>query len=200
MRYYAIQVVTRHESDWIDRISLNIHSIVFHKIMKKMYIRRAGKTRLKELPLFPGYIFFEYPEDSLPPDLIHIMRRTKYFMRFLPCNENPRPLDSHDQEIIRHFIHFGSLIPPSLVTFDENQKIRVVSGPLQGIEGLIVKVDRRKRRAKVRLTLADSVMLLDLSFEVMEGEEKSSPGLTQAQHSHTGALAGTHAGKRVHSS
>ncbi|MCX8013475.1 MAG: hypothetical protein N3A02_04185, partial [Rectinema sp.] len=182
--YYAIQVVTRHENDWIERISRNLRTIVFHKIMKKMYIRRAGKTKLEDMPLFPGYIFFEYPDDTIPPELLHLMRRTKYFMRFLPCNENPRPLDYHDQEIIRHFINFGSLIPPSLVTFDENQRIRVVQGPLQGIEGLIVKVDRRKRRAKVRLTLADSVVLLDLAFEVMEGNDNRIVTSDKAPHAY----------------
>ncbi len=46
----------------------------------------------------------------------------------------------------------------------------MIQGPLQGIEGFIIKVNRRKHRAKVRLTIAESVMILDLAFEVMEAE------------------------------
>lgn len=170
MRYFAIQVATRHEDDWLDRIQDQIENIKFHKIKKKMYIRKRGKTRLEEVPLFPGYIFFEYPEEELPIEALSKIRHSRFFIRFLPNNETPHPLNHHDSEIIRHFVNFGSLIPPSLVKFDENQKIRVVQGPLQGIEGYIIKVDRRKQRAKVRLTIAESVMILDLSFVVMEAD------------------------------
>ncbi|MFZ5860371.1 MAG: transcription termination/antitermination NusG family protein [Spirochaetota bacterium] len=188
MRYFAIQVATRHEDDWLDRIQDQIEHVKFHKIMKKMYIRKRGKTKLEEVPLFPGYIFFEHPEEELPLEVLSKIRHSRFFIRFLPSNEAPRPLDRHDSDIIRHFVNFGSLIPPSLVKFDENQKIKVVQGPLQGIEGFIVKLDRRKHRAKVRLTIAESVMILDLSFEVMESDS------TEAE-----AKGSRHAEKRVHS-
>jgi len=170
MHYFAIQVATRKEQEWLERIQGQLKDVRFHKIMKKMFIRRRGKTKLEETPLFPGYIFFEYHDDELPTDIIHTIRHSQFFVRFLPNNESPHPLNTRDSEIIRHFIHFGSLIPPSLVKFEEDQKIRVIEGPLQGIEGFIVRVNRRKHRAKVRLTIAESVMVLDLAFEVMEAE------------------------------
>lgn len=170
MRYFAIQVATRKEQEWLERIQGQLKDVRFHKIMKKMFIRRKGKTKLEEAPLFPGYIFFEYRDDELPTNIIHEIRHSQFFVRFLPNNESPHPLNTRDSEIIRHFIHFGSLIPPSLVKFEEDQKIRVIEGPLQGIEGFIVRVNRRKHRAKVRLIIAESVMVLDLAFEVMEAE------------------------------
>lgn len=170
MRYFAIQIATRREEDWLERIQQQTKDIRFHKIMKKMFIRRKGRTKLEEAPVFPGYIFFEYRDDELPTDIIHEIRHSRYFIRFLLNNESPRPLNTRDSEIIRHFIHFGSLIPPSLIKFDEDQRIKVIQGPLQGIEGFIIKVNRRKHRAKVRLTIAESVMILDLAFEVMEAE------------------------------
>lgn len=174
MRYYAIQIVTRREDDWLKRIEGQLQGVKFHKIMKKMYIRRQGTTKLEDSPVFPGYVFFEYSGETLPLDILHSIRHSRFFIRFLPNNETPRPLNPRDSEIIGHFVRFGGLIPPSLVRFDENQKIRVIQGPMQGIEGYIIKVDRRKQRAKVRLTIADSVMLLDLAFEVMETEERAA--------------------------
>ncbi|MCX7031488.1 MAG: KOW motif-containing protein, partial [Spirochaetes bacterium] len=56
----------------------------------------------------------------------------------------------------------------SVVTFDENRRIRVVSGPLQGLEGSIVKVDRRKGRAKVRLDIYADAFEIDFGFEILE--------------------------------
>jgi transcriptional antiterminator NusG len=182
MRYFAIQIATRREDDWLERIHLQIKDIRFHKIMKKMYIRRKGKTKLEDAPVFPGYIFFEYEDEALPIKVIHEIRHSRFFIRFLPNNESPRPLNNRDSEIIRHFINFGSLIPPSLVKFDENQKIKVIQGPLLGIEGFIIKVDRRKHRAKVRLTIAESVMTLDLAFEVLELEAEAAEAGVQGMH------------------
>ncbi|HNP92581.1 MAG TPA: transcription termination/antitermination NusG family protein [Rectinema sp.] len=176
MRFYAIQVITCKEEEWLERIQHQVPDIKFHKIMKKMYIRKKGKARLDNSPVFPGYVFFEYDGDSLPLEIVYRLRHSKSFIRFLPNNEGPQPLNNRDSEIIRHFISFGSLIPPSLVRFDENQRIKVIEGPLQGIEGFIIKVNRRKRRAKVRLDIADSIILLDLAFEVMEAETaKAAP-------------------------
>jgi transcription antitermination factor NusG len=36
------------------------------------------------------------------------------------------------------------------------------------MEGKIIKVDRRKRRAKIQLEMNDSPMTFDLAFEVIE--------------------------------
>ena len=67
--------------------------------------------------------------------------------------------------IIQHFLGLGPKIGSSLVKFDENDRIVVVEGPLKGIEGNIIKVDRRKQRAKIRVAFGGSSHTMDLSFE-----------------------------------
>jgi len=37
-----------------------------------------------------------------------------------------------------------------------------------GLEGRIIKVDRRKRRAKIQLEMNDSPISFDLGFDVLE--------------------------------
>ncbi len=69
---------------------------------------------------------------------------------------------------IRYFImpyDFGPKIGASMVNFDENERIVVDEGPLKGLEGSIITVDRRKQRAKVQLDFHGSTYTLDLSFE-----------------------------------
>jgi transcriptional antiterminator NusG len=74
-------------------------------------------------------------------------------------------------------VAFGGEIGSSLVAFDENNRITVIQGPMMGMEGRIIKVDRRKKRAKVRLEMNDSPISFDLSFEVLESikEEQHEP-------------------------
>ncbi len=78
------------------------------------------------------------------------------------------PLDRSDKELFLELISHGEIIRKSRVVFDENSHIRVVDGPLKPLAGNIVKVDRRKGRAKVRLHLQGMSLLVDLGFEIME--------------------------------
>ncbi|MCL2557796.1 MAG: antitermination protein NusG, partial [Treponema sp.] len=40
--------------------------------------------------------------------------------------------------------------------------------PLKGLEGRIIKVDKRKKRAKIRLDLYDESFAIDLAFEIID--------------------------------
>ena len=47
---------------------------------------------------------------------------------------------------------------------------------MEGLEGRIVKIDRRKQRARIRLDLYDNSHLIDLGFEELEArDEEPSP-------------------------
>ena len=62
----------------------------------------------------------------------------------------------------------GEVIADSAVRFDVDNRIRVLSGALEGFEGNIIKVDRRKGRARVRLDLYEKSFEIDFGFQDME--------------------------------
>ena len=177
MNYYAIQVKTRGEEKYI-RLFQAIHSgcpiqIYFPK--RKLSVRRRG-TMVQTTPaVFPGYIFLE-AEEYLINHYKWQFRRTDGFFRFLKSNQNICPLGGKDLEIVLHFIKkTDGLAGFSQVYFDENARIVVVEGPLAGLEGKIIKVDKRKKRAKIKLDLYDDSFTIDLGFELIE--KASRPGL-----------------------
>jgi transcriptional antiterminator NusG len=45
---------------------------------------------------------------------------------------------------------------------------------MMGLEGIIERVDRRKGRAKIRLTLNENSLLVDLAFDVIESAEEKN--------------------------
>lgn len=49
----------------------------------------------------------------------------------------------------------------------ENSEVYVNSGPLKGMEGLIKKVDRHKKRAKVLIKFMGSEKLVDLGVKIL---------------------------------
>ena len=72
-----------------------------------------------------------------------------------------------------HFIkRAGPIAGISRVFFDENSRIVVMDGPMAGLEGRIIKVDKRKKRAKVKLNLYEDSFTVDLGYEVMESLDR----------------------------
>lgn len=138
----------------------------FVYIQRELFIRREGKNLREIQPMFPGYIFIM--TENLSNDLIDFLRKTENFIRFLPQTINPQALYGNDLQIIQKFTEFGEILIPSKITFDENDRIVVKEGPLLGFEGNIIKVDRRKKRAKIKFDFASESFTIDLSFEVLE--------------------------------
>ena len=169
MNYYAVQVKTGKEPELLKKIrTLNEenHEIQAYFPRRVLYIKKKGIRKKVDAPVFPGYIFLEIDALSLP--LCWQLRKTPNFYHFLPNNQNPLPLADNDLSLLRHFLSFGEVTVPSKVYFDENSRICVIEGALKGLEGKIIKVDRRKQRAKVLLDMYTDSFPIDLAFDVIE--------------------------------
>lgn len=171
MNYYALQVRTRSEEKYIKRFKA-LHpeiEVPLYFPQRKIDIRRQGAVIHSNAAIFPGYIFIELEEDD---DIIKYhwaFRKTEGFFRFLRSNQNICPLTHRDLELVLHFIKkVGPIAGKSKVYFDENSRIVVSEGPLMGLEGKIIKVDKRKGRAKIKLDIYDDSFAIDLAFEVIE--------------------------------
>jgi transcriptional antiterminator NusG len=135
---------------------------------RRIDIRRKGVVNKSTTAVFPGYIFLEMENREEITAHHWSFRRTDGFFRFLRSNQNILPLSGRDLELVLHFIQkVGPLAGISKVTFDENSRIVVIDGPLSGLEGKIIKVDKRKGRAKIKLDLYDDSFTIDLAFEAI---------------------------------
>ncbi len=168
MDYFAIQVRTRAEEKYIRLFKARWPEATVRLVFpqRQLSIRKGGITKNEIAPIFPGYIFLE-SEGSLDPHLYWGLRRTEGFFRFLKSNQDIRPLEGRDLETVLHFIGFGPVAEKSKVWFGDDDRIVVAEGPLKGLEGRIIKVDKRKGRAKVKLDLYDDSFAIDLAFEVI---------------------------------
>ena len=110
------------------------------------------------------YIIVE-TTDPIDSRTINELKKFDEFYHFLPGNNEILPLAGKDLSIIKHFLGLGPKIGQSLVRFDENDRIVVIEGPLKGIEGSIVKVDKRKQRAKICVDFGGAAHTMDLGFE-----------------------------------
>ncbi len=180
MNYYAIQVKTRGEAKYLKlahyMLNTNCPETNEHPTFiwprRKLKIRKKGKLKEQQAPIFPGYIFLE--TESIPPEVYWTLRKTSGFFRFLKSNQQIEPLEGIDRKLLLHFLSYGEVVEKSTVYFDKNQKIRVIRGPMKGLEGRVIKVDKRKQRAKIRLDMYQESFEIDFGFDLMETAEGPS--------------------------
>lgn len=185
MQYYVLQVLTREESKYLNLVKTSLHveapELSSHGTFlwprRKLSVRRRGKVRQELAPIFPGYLFYE--AEDLPPQVYWAIKHTSGFVRFLKNNQQIEPLTGQDKSLLLHFLSFGEIVEKSTVTFDANNRIVVVEGPMKGLEGKIVKVNRRKKRAKVQLSLYSQAFLVDFGFEFLEKKSSNDSGKTE---------------------
>lgn len=169
MQYYVIRSPSRMEEKALKlaRRVMARHGVRLILPKRRLWIRRQGRRLMEERPIFPSYLFLE--TEQLTPDLYHAIKKETPILRFLRLSDSFSQLSESDLEVLRSFIRHGETVGPSLVRFDENQRIRVIQGPLAGFEGNIIKVDRRKGRARVMFDFQHQSFQIDLGFETLEG-------------------------------
>ncbi len=171
MNYYIIQVATGREQAFVDGVQKQVpemaqaHNFIY--LTRELFIRRGGKTLRELQPVFPSYIIMQ-TTGTVDGQTVQTLKALPDFYHFLKSNTEITPLAGNDLDIIQHFLGLGPRIGPSLVRFAENDRIVVIEGPLKGIEGCIIKLDRHKQRAKIRVDFAGGVHTMDLSFEDIE--------------------------------
>ena len=178
MNCYALQVRTTSEEKIMSLFKVRNPDaeIAMHFPKRSLNLRRAGKTVHAKLPVFPGYIFLELPDEENVVRYASSLRGIDGFYRFLRSNSDIAPLKNRDLELVLHFIKKASPIAGvSQVYFDEHDRIVVLSGPLSGLEGRIIKADKRKGRAKIKLDLYGDSFSIDLAFEVIQQAGKETP-------------------------
>lgn len=170
-KWYALFVLTGQEEKVKERLEYRFKESDLEFIIpkRKLMERKAGKWEEKVSLLFPGYILVngyigteEYYSLTGIPGLLRVLKDT--------CG--PLEIPKQHAEVIRKLMGQGDIIEHSNILI-ESGRVLVADGPLLGLEGLIQSVDKRKGRAKVRLTFASEPRLVDLSVFILQPAKES---------------------------
>ncbi len=129
---------------------------------RDLYIKKAGKITVQTKPLFSGYLFLKI--EYVKGEFLKNLKQIKGFFKFLNSNQDIVPLRKDEIEVLGSFLKKAYRATVSSVIFNDNDKIVVKNGPLKEFEGRIIKVDKRKQRAKVQLSMYNESHTIDFSF------------------------------------
>ncbi|WP_041720246.1 antiterminator LoaP [Alkaliphilus metalliredigens] len=166
-KWYVVHVKSNEEmkaKKLVEKEIEDIKVIVPQRIIPE---KRQGETRHVKKILFTGYLFLNV---ELDVDTYYKLKRIPSIHRFLGL-EKPEAIPLEEMQRVLRLCNQGELIGLSKVIVKEGNKVQVVSGPLLGMEGHIIKVDKRKGRAKVCLSVLGDAKTVDLGIEIIKVSE-----------------------------
>ena len=148
--WYVIWCITGREAEFLESIKRKVPVGLYDKAWVPYRIKISkyhGEERQDTIRLFPGYIFI----DTENPDDIHIsLRGEKHYIGILKQGDRFTPVSNEEREIITYFTGDKGVAGVSLGV-KENGRTRILEGPLKGMDDRIVRVERNKKRAWIRL-------------------------------------------------
>ena len=163
MEYYCAMILSGEEKAFKQAATAALPQGRFYIFERKLHNRSRGWF---DAPLFPGYVFFGVEE--LTPQFFEVLRSIKGFCRILYDNQNPVKITGQSLEELQLFIKNGEHWGISKVLFVPGQKIKAIAGPLVGLEGQIVAVNRKRKQITVQSTLTQDGKKFDLLYEEVE--------------------------------
>jgi len=118
-----------------------------------------GPTRLE--PLFPGYLFVRMPPLDADPRHWHLLQWTPGVRRILGIEGSPVPVPGKAIEAIQARIHELGFVRPC-IRFSTGARVRIRSGPLEGLEGVFDRPMSRVGRVRVLLELLGQTRYAEL--------------------------------------
>lgn len=120
--------------------------------------RWSDRHKLVDLPLFPGYIFCRLnPRHRLP------LLVTPGVLYMVGVGKIPSPIDFREIEAIQCLVRSGLVAEP-WPFLEIGQSVCVESGPLSGVEGVLMEV-RKQHRIVLSVTLLQRSVAVEIERE-----------------------------------
>jgi transcription antitermination factor NusG len=150
----------------------NSEKVVYNKLLKRTYdvflpmVKTVNhwnnrQRKIVSKVLFPGYIFVKTIRAGIPgieqlPGVVYCVR----------CGDRPAIVPDRDMMCIEQMVTLGQEVY-TVRDFNMGEHVRVVSGPLTGFEGILVK-RRGKSRFCIQLKDIEQCACIDIYSSMLE--------------------------------
>lgn len=164
--WYVIQVRTGTE----ENICCQCRKIIDTSVLERCFIpyyqekkKYQGEWHTRERILFPGYVFLVTDHlEELYDSLKEVIGST----RLIGTGEEIVPLSEEEVALLLRLGKEEQLVEMSTGII-ENSQIRILEGPLMGLEGTIRKIDRHKRKAWLEIEMFGRTVEMQVGLEVI---------------------------------
>ncbi len=164
--WYVMQVRTGTE----ESVCCQCRNIISEEILERCFIpyyeekkKYEGKWHTQEKVLFPGYVFMITEKIE---GLCEGLRKVIGLTKLLGTGQEIVPLTSDEQKWLLKIGGEGQKVEMSEGIIDAGD-LRIMEGPLAGMEKYIKRIDRHKRKAYLEVELFGRMVELQVGLEVV---------------------------------
>ncbi len=117
---------------------------------------KAGKQRITETKLYPGYVFVEMklePDGRIPQDVFFLIKETTGVGDFVGATGRPTALANHETEKMLLDSRRPEEMPEVKLVFVKGDHVVIKEGPFEGYEGTVDEMLPDKGLVRVLVTI-----------------------------------------------
>lgn len=159
-QWYVLYLRPRTE-DMVCRTLTKLGHEVFLPVIQTIRIWKNRQKRKIQHPLFPNYLFVYTHAHEL-----YAIRRLAHVVSYLASGGIPSTISEYEIEGIRRML--GLECPVTVEgKFYKGQRVRIVSGPLTGYEGILIR-QHSKTQFGILLKSINHTVLIDIAQSELE--------------------------------
>lgn len=159
-KWHVFYLRPRTES-LVCRTLTNLNYEVFCPMIQSIRIWKNRQKKKIRFPLFPNYLFvYTYAHE------LYFIKRLPQVVSYVTFEGKPATISEKEIEGIRRMLGLGRAITIE-TKFSKGEHVRIVSGPLKGHEGMLVK-QRSKSRFVIQLKAINHSLLIDITLMELE--------------------------------
>ena len=166
--WYAIWTATGSERklcSWIKEfVPENLYEDCFVPLVEQNRKIKGDWKSIKK-PLFPGYLFIN-TDDPHIRKIAQKLKSSELFAMILSTDGKFTPINEEETYLINNSYGNNGILGSSIGMI-EGDKIKILSGPLIGLEGSIRHINRHKRTATIELNMFGRTSRINIGLEIL---------------------------------
>jgi transcriptional antiterminator NusG len=163
MNWFVLRVASNKESGVRDTLLRKVQIENMGHLVGRILVPtektktiKAGKQRVTETKLYPGYVFVEMKlEDDgrIPQDVFFLIKETTGVGDFVGTKGRPTPMKQHEIEKMLAASLKVEDQPTVKLVFEKGENVTIKEGPFQGYEGTVDELLPDKGMVRVLVTI-----------------------------------------------
>ena len=164
--WYVVQTTSGEEQTTMDVCKARLNPLLYKEMFVPMYIDKMHFRKqwhdVKKV-LFPGYFFVDTKDiEAVLKELRQVSRLTKV----LKSADVVSPISEEEQEFLKGMMNEEHIVECS-TGFIVGDRICITDGPLRNHYGIIKKVDRHRRTAKLEINFFGRMTPVEIGLEIL---------------------------------
>ncbi|MCA9298737.1 MAG: transcription termination/antitermination factor NusG [Phycisphaerales bacterium] len=172
MNWFVLRVASNKENSVRDTLLRKVQIENMDHLVKRILVPtektktiKAGRQRITETKLYPGYVFVEMKlEDDgrIPQDVFFLIKETTGVGDFVGTAGRPTPMPDHEVDKMIRDSKRPDDEPLVRLSFEKGEHVVIKEGPFENYEGTVDELFPDKGKVRVLVTIFGRQAPIDL--------------------------------------